>query len=264
MPTIGSNIKLEFDANGIRTVVSYRTNEDGKKVKVTAKVRTNVVHVQVNPAVARRRQLKKFGDSAGLKPGIDSNSTLFGEKVVLKLTSTGKGLEDTAPTEADLMKEKLGQTKILCRICKGDHWTTKCPFKDSHQPLDAAGEKDAEPAAVPRLSSGRYVPPGARGGARSSGADDTGGSKRDDYYTLRITNLSEDATEPDIKDLVSRFGPTARVFVARDRETNVCKGFAFVSFYSREDANRCMSALSGYGYDNLILHVEFAKNKERD
>ena len=20
---------------------------------------------------------------------------------------------------------------VSCRICKGDHWTTKCPFKDS-------------------------------------------------------------------------------------------------------------------------------------
>lgn len=30
----------------------------------------------------------------------------------------------------------LKQSKILCRICKGDHWTSKCPFKDTHQPLD--------------------------------------------------------------------------------------------------------------------------------
>jgi translation initiation factor 3 subunit G len=33
------------------------------------------------------------------------------------------------------MKASLAKAKIMCRICKGDHWTTKCPFKDSHVPL---------------------------------------------------------------------------------------------------------------------------------
>ena len=29
-----------------------------------------------------------------------------------------------------------GKVKIVqCRICKGDHWTTKCPYKDTLQPL---------------------------------------------------------------------------------------------------------------------------------
>jgi translation initiation factor 3 subunit G len=47
--------------------------------------------------------------------------------------------------ESDLNKKKaaLIGKKILCRICKGDHFTTKCPFKDIHQPLDELG-KDLE------------------------------------------------------------------------------------------------------------------------
>lgn len=47
--------------------------------------------------------------------------------------------------------------------------------------------------------------------------------------------------------------------MARDRETNTCKGFAFVSYYSKEDAERAQKALNGYGYDNLILRVEWAR-----
>lgn len=35
--------------------------------------------------------------------------------------------------------------------------------------------------------------------------------RRDEFPTVRITNLSEDTSEQDVKDLVSRFGHTARV-----------------------------------------------------
>lgn len=85
-------------------------------------------------------------------------------------------------------------------------------------------------------------------------------SKRDDSATLRVTNLSEDVTENDIYDLFHRFGQIARVYLARDRETGVCKGFAFVSFADRADAERAQQVVNGYGYDNLILRVEFARS----
>ena len=37
------------------------------------------------------------------------------------------------------------------------------------------------------------------------------------------------------------------------------KGFAFISYYNRDDAQRAMDNLNGYGYDHLILRVEFSK-----
>jgi translation initiation factor 3 subunit G len=49
---------------------------------------------------------------------------------------------------------------------------------------------------------------------------------------------SEDVQEGDVKELVARFGQTARVFVARHMGTTICKGFAFVSFYSKGDADK--------------------------
>jgi translation initiation factor 3 subunit G len=38
--------------------------------------------------------------------------------------------------------------KILCRICKGDHWTSKCPYKDTYLPVNeiAAGAAAATAA----------------------------------------------------------------------------------------------------------------------
>ncbi|KAJ3301216.1 translation initiation factor eIF3 subunit g [Blyttiomyces sp. JEL0837] len=279
--------KTHIEPDGTKVVVEYRTNDDGKKVKVgmimlasgqnsnhnhnspqlkkvTTKIRTRVVKASVNPAVAHRKALKKFGDSEGNKPGPDSNSTSYGEKVFLKLSSTGKGLEESKEDENLAKKKALVNAKIMCRTCKGDHWTSKCPFRDSHQPMDLAPveSKDPEPSAAGGAGSGgKYVPPSLRnrGPGESSGSG-SAPPRRDELPTLRITNLSEDTTEQDVKDLVSRFGHTSRVFVARDKETNMCKGFAFVSFFMKEDADRCMKSLNGYGYDNLILHVEFAKN----
>lgn len=37
------------------------------------------------------------------------------------------------------------------------------------------------------------------------------------------------------------------------------QGFAFISFHRREDASRAIAGVSGFGYDHLILNVEWAK-----
>lgn len=37
------------------------------------------------------------------------------------------------------------------------------------------------------------------------------------------------------------------------------RGFAFVSYYQKSDAESAMQALQGYGYDHLILKLEWAK-----
>ncbi|KAI9348960.1 hypothetical protein DFJ73DRAFT_960113 [Zopfochytrium polystomum] len=112
---------------------------------------------------------------------------------------------DPFPLTSSFAKIILVSLKSLWAEYKGNAiQLVLIPFKGSHQPLGAAGTKDAG------LSSNLYIPLDARGSCLS-GVDDTGGSRSDDYYTLRITNLSVEATEPDIKNLIGGFGPTARV-----------------------------------------------------
>jgi translation initiation factor 3 subunit G len=167
----------------------------------------------------------------------------------------------------------------MCRICKGEHFTSKCPYKDTLQPLDEITssleavkmETDLSAATLDHTSStngpSKYTPPHLRnkgpGDAPPSAGESMrgGADRRDDNCTLRVTNLSEDVTDNDIHDLFRRFGNITRVFLARDRETRMCKGFAFVSFADREDADRAQQAVNGYGYDNLILRVEFARSQ---
>lgn len=41
--------------------------------------------------------------------------------------------------------------------------------------------------------------------------------------------------------------------------SNALQGFAFINFHRREDAARAIAGVSGFGYDHLILNVEWAK-----
>jgi RNA recognition motif-containing protein len=82
---------------------------------------------------------------------------------------------------------------------------------------------------------------------------------RDDLPTLRVTNVSEDASEDDLRDLFSRFGKVFRVYIGRDRETGIGKGYAFVSFEDRANAERAMHKVHGMGYDNLILNCQWSR-----
>lgn len=111
-------------------------------------------------------------------------------------------------------------------------------------------------------SEGRYQPPGLRG-APSRWTEVGPGAgvpeRRRDEATVRVTNLSEDTKESDLQDLFRPFGPINRIYLAKDKHTGLSKGFAFISFIRREDAQRAIDKLDGYGYDNLILHLEWAR-----
>jgi len=82
---------------------------------------------------------------------------------------------------------------------------------------------------------------------------------RDDLPTLRVTNISEDTQEQDLRDLFSYVGRVARVYVGRDRETGAGRGFAFVSFEDKATAQRAIDRMNGRGYDNLILNVGWSR-----
>ena len=60
------------------------------------------------------------------------------------------------------------------------------------------------------------------------------------------------------------FAVSSRVYLAKDKETMQSRGFAFVSFVNKDDAARAMEALQGFGYDHLILKIEFARPNTKD
>ena len=99
---------------------------------------------------------------------------------------------------------------------------------------------------------------------RQPGDEAAGGfrERRDEGPTIRVTNLSEQASDADLRLLVSNLGPVSRVFVSKDRDTGLCKGFAFITFLDKDDAEKACTVLDGHGYDNLILRVEMANSSK--
>jgi len=271
-------------ATGIKTVVSYRIDPaTNQKIRTTRKIKTVLKTEHVAPPIAARKAWPKFGAERGNKPGPDLKTTQVGEDIPLKL-AFGWASQEKADEAERRPKPGLENKKVTCRICKGEHFTAKCPYKDTLTPLDdipsgsgtPGGRESPDIAAdVGALTGagttsggrpGQYVPPHMR--QKNAGLGTPQGSTmdrrgdRDDGNTLRVTNLSEDVTDDDLRDLFGRFGRISRVFLAKDRETNRTKGFAFVSFYERADALRAMEKLDKKGYDNLIIRVELAGKRE--
>lgn len=89
------------------------------------------------------------------------------------------------------------------------------------------------------------------------------GGSREELPTLRVTNVSEETTEDDLRELFGSFGRVIRVYVGRDRETGAGKGYAFVSFEDRAIAQRAMEKVHGMGYDNLILNCQWSQPREQ-
>ena len=145
-------------------------------------------------------------------------------------------------------------------------------------------------------AKGGYVPPSVRNRG-AGGAGESMATARRDENSVRVTNLSEDTREEDVRDLFTPFGQVTRVYVAYDRDTGESRGFAFVNFMykcvvvwwrwgcggrgvffvrdrkttrshnplspsHRQDAQRAIDKLDGYGYDNLILRVEWAAARD--
>lgn len=148
---------------------------------------------------------------------------------------------------------------VSCRICKGDHWTTKCPFKDSVKAVDIDDTKGMLSQCTPVEFTGytgtatattdsnkpelggppttKYVPPSLRGDGAARQGESMNRSGRgkeqqpvifvgchklpstlaDDTATVRVTNLSEETKEQDLRDLFGHFGPIHRVYLAKDK-----------------------------------------------
>jgi len=68
--------------------------------------------------------------------------------------------------------------------------------------------------------------------------------------------VSELAEEQELRDLFERFGRVTRVFLARDRETQRAKGFAFISFADRSDAARACDKMDGCKYLKTVLMLQ--------
>ncbi|XP_027109509.1 uncharacterized protein [Coffea arabica] len=248
------------DDNGIKKLIEYKFNDEGNKIKITTTTRIRkLANARLSKRAVERHSWPKFGDAVHEDVGSHLTMVSTEEIILERPRAPGTKQEEVKVVGDSGQIGKPGAVLMVCRTCgkKGDHWTSKCPYKDLAPPSEGFVDKPASEATTAAANStkGAYVPPSMRAGAERSGTEMR---RRNEENSVRVTNLSEDTREPDLLELFRPFGPVSRVYVAVDQKTGISRGFGFVNFVNREDAERAINKLNGYGYDNLILRVEWA------
>lgn len=258
-PRLGRSSLVVFfttgpDAQGIKTVVEY-AEKDGMSVKITKRVKTKTVKKSVNRRVLERNnKIAFFGDAK-----TDNPQPVLDDDFQMELNQALK--HKSIGDDEKFWEESISISEALMTMGNKKKWDAsairmgKIDEENAQKAQEAL--KATEPANAPLpTTEGRYVPPSMRNTSRME-AD-----KNKDETTLRVTNLSEDVRDGDLQNLFTQFGRLSRVFLAKYRDGDKIgqsKGFAFVTFHDRKDAEKAKDKLHGHGYDNLILQVNWAK-----
>lgn len=79
---------------------------------------------------------------------------------------------------------------------------------------------------------------------------------------IYIANLPETITEAHLQAAFAPFGAIAKTFVAKDHGTGVPKGFAFVTYGTRPEADAAVAAMSGADLEGRSLTVSIAREPD--
>jgi len=249
------------DADGVYTAITYQINDAGVRTKTTKKYKEHEVTKKVTPGMPERNTWEQFVVAKRYKPGDDSITAVSLEEIFLERARVQPKSELEKASDPLAAMASAQTSLLVCRTCgkKGDHWTSKCPYKDLANDGSKPPDEDGPSSLLGGRKPGGYVPPSMREGATGAGASM---DRRRDENSIRVSNLSEDTREQDLQELFRPFGPVTRIYVAINRDTGEARGFAFVNMVNREDGQRAIDKLDGYGYDNLILRVEWAAPRE--
>jgi len=241
--------------------------------KVVKTIKVTVLRREVPTAVEERaQQWAKFGMAK-----TNNEGTSYPSIEDIKIEQ----VEQAQKSQLELLTESGNTSVVVCRRCGGQHWTLSCPFKDVK---DMGGQGRAEGGGaggaggaegdkakfgqVGALSSsgggGKYVPPSQRAGAGGAAED---GKEREipieELTQLRISSLSPEADEEDLRGLFRQFGKVEKIFVAKDKITGEPRGFAFVRYERHDEAAAALNALNGFPYLHMILKIEWSKPDTR-
>ena len=242
-----------IDKNGFKQRVKISVNSKGQKVRTTTKIRVRDVRTRTPKRVLDRRNLPKFG----LATLNDTNVTLVSPDMV-----TIEHPEDQLTEDTD--DPAMGNSLISFILKQKERALERENDMGGSSGPEMMPDEDGGSSAT-----GKYVPPNmskAGGSMMMMGKGD-----RDHENTIRVSNLTKRVTEDDLRDLFSHYGRIFRVSLPRiekkDDYGNIYKeprGFAYIAFTTRRDAENAMENLQGYGYDHLILNLEWAKPPSGD
>ena len=236
------DVEEEKIINDKKYITIYTKGESGIISKSTKIYKIETRSIKVPKALAERRKWEKFGVSKGLPPGPDKSSTnIVYDEVFFEFTNRSK-IKDDKEDDVSGIFGSSNKSAVKCKHCGGNHWSIKCPNKEELKELKESIDDNSN------KSTGKYVPKFRRDGAEPI-------KENRNRNTINITNISDNATEEDIKDLFYSYGRIKRLYY------NNIKGFAYLTFNSLDSCEKAIEAVNGHPYDYLILSVKMAEQK---
>jgi len=77
--------------------------------------------------------------------------------------------------------------------------------------------------------------------------------------SLKVDNLTYRTTPEDLRRVFERCGEVGDIYIPRDRHTRESRGFAFVRFYDKRDAEDALQEMDGRILDGRELRVQMAR-----
>ena len=77
--------------------------------------------------------------------------------------------------------------------------------------------------------------------------------------SLKVDNLSYRITPEELRPMFEKYGDVGDIYIPRDRFTKDSRGFAFVRFFDRRDADDAMDRMDGYVLDGREMRVQLAR-----
>jgi len=242
----------------IKISYKWRKNEGASKRELLKVTRTfQLEHQRTSKKVAARKKWAKFGLSKTDPNGPQDSTTMFAEEVTMRFIHADQ-------TEEDAEEEDEQMTKIKRQF---EYFSFFQTFNNPNSKTMRSNVSPMEPevkntpdtpinASLQELTV-KYVPPKRTPGSSRGGYGD-------EVPAIRVSNISSAATQEDLQQLFEKFGRISRIHLGRDRRTNESRGFAFINYQNREDAQKSIDTMNGYGYDHLILSVEWSENRKKE
>lgn len=81
----------------------------------------------------------------------------------------------------------------------------------------------------------------------------------DGMVSLKVDNLTYRTTPEDLRRAFEKYGDVGDVYIPRDRFTRESRGFAFVRFYDKRDAEDAMDSMNGALLDGREVRCQMAR-----
>ncbi|KAI9189162.1 hypothetical protein H9P43_000590 [Blastocladiella emersonii ATCC 22665] len=114
------------------------------------------------------------------------------------------------------------------------------------------GASDREPGMIDEMDYETY---------EQSEANTGRAQKSVEGYVICATNINDEATEEDLYDVFSEYGPISNLHLNLDRRSGYVKGYAFVEYATYAEAKAAVTAMNGKELLTKTVAVDFAFSK---